>query len=620
MKIAIHNSFHGGQLAEAELSRRLILAATNLGWEAIEVGSSDDIWRYHPDFVLSLHFKTPKLTSFPTYGCLWHPAVLIETDEQFTRNILSYDVFLTSSPQTDQWLADRLYNTPKKYFTAPFFTSCNTTVYQKPDLQNLRLMYVGSNWDGARFQDLFLGLDPQQCLSVYGSKVGWSYLNYSYKGTLPFDGISVLKVLNQVGAGLCLHRDEHTREGIPSMRIFEIAASGAIAICGDHSFIRQAFADTVLYVDTRLSTLDQVAQITDHLRWIAAHPQVALEMSRAAHQIFVEQFSLEHLLSKLQAQHQSLLSQKGFGSYVSLSQDLVKTNAVQLILLVRDRNLSNLQRSLESIKQQTYQNFSILLMRDQSFDDCDALIEHYAGHFLIQVIKGKFLFRSSDLWCGIQVVSASYFGVLESGAVIFPNHLHTLVSLLDSCKDLGIAYAEGIQSRPGDRSVTALNSHDVIDPKILKSAVLPDWADLLPFDHPLNINGFLARSSLLDSWLKQDPGLETLEDLFLLLNLAVRGRAMFSYEATYETGVEVKDPVLATEAMRRIEVMMRDREFPSGQTILNLKQLRQQLHQSQTELTQAQQRIVAMESSKFWQLRQRWFQLKRKLGLNTKNE
>ncbi len=46
-----------------------------------------------------------------------------------------------------------------------------------------------------------------------------------------------------------------------------------------------------------------------------------------------------------------------------------------------------------------------------------------------------------------------------------------------------------------------------------------------------------------------------------------------------------------------------------------LHQLQAQLNQAQHEAKLAQERIKAMESSKFWQLRKSWFQAKRKLGL-----
>ncbi|MDX2244521.1 MAG: glycosyltransferase family A protein [Leptolyngbyaceae cyanobacterium bins.302] len=628
MKIAIHNTFYGGQLAETELSRRLILAAKSLGWDAVEVGSSEAIWHYHPDFVLNLHFKTPKLTAYPTYGCLWHPTVLVETDERFIRNVLSYDAYLSSSPYTDDWIHDRLYNTAKNYFIAPFFTSCNTTTYQQPQLQEPRLIYVGSNWDGERFKDLFLDLEKQHCIDIYGSQVGWSYLSSAYRGGLPFDGLSVLSALNQAGVGLCLHRDEHTQEGLPSMRIFEIVASGAIAICSNHAFIQNHFGNTVLYVDSTLSAIDQAAQIRSHMQWIKTHSKIALEMTEAAHQIFIEKFSLEQLLNSLKSYHQDLIKRKGL-TIPDWQSHRLGNRPVELILNLNRGNLNHLQKTLKSVQQQTYKNISILLIKDQNFEQITPSLDHYQSTLSIQLIDNQDTSNNSPFWAGVQAVSGQYLGVLTSGVILYPNHIATLVALLDRFPSLGMAYAEVIQtSQQHQYAVAAANAFDVFDQATLAANQPSEMAEFLPFNHLATSYSFLARSSLIDDLLRQDPKLDALEDLFLLLNLAARGSAMFSYEATCEIDAELLDlaPANSPErlrqerSLRRMQTMMSDREFPTGRGWSTTKSLRLRLQQSKTDLQQAQQRIVAMETSKFWQLRKQWFQLKRKLGLNTNNE
>jgi O-antigen biosynthesis protein len=52
----------------------------------------------------------------------------------------------------------------------------------------------------------------------------------------------------------------------------------------------------------------------------------------------------------------------------------------------------------------------------------------------------------------------------------------------------------------------------------------------------------------------------------------------------------------------------------------SLKQLKSQLQVTQSRLDRAAAIITAMQSSKFWQLRAKWFQLKQKLGLPTEPE
>lgn len=625
MKIALHNTFYGGQLAEAELARRLAIAAKTLGWDAREVGYSDDIWAYDPDLVLNLHFRTPKLTSHLTYGCLWHPTVLVETQPEFVRHVWSYDAFLSSSPHIDRWLADQFYNTPKQYAIAPFFTSCNATPYQPPDLSSPRLMYVGSNWDGDRYKDLFLGLERKGTIEIYGNPAGWTYLDSAYRGSLPFDGSSVLKALSQAGVGLCLHRPEHTQAGVPSMRIFEIIAAGAIAICGEHAFIRANFADTVLYLNPDSDAAAQVAQITAHLAWIQSHPKAALEMTHAAHKIFIEKFALETLLKNLQAQHENLFSAKR-RTYPTVKPAEPETSiassahsSVQLILRIADRDPVKLQSTLNSVQAQTHQNISILVTKHQKFDELSSILQAYQEHLSIQVIEcDSNQLKSSELWTAINQVSSQYFGLLTSGTTLYPNHLQTLVTILNQFSQLGLAYSEVIQtSLEHVHQPLGENFYEISDRAQLAQQS-SDLRELLPVTPFIHTNNFLARSSLLDALLKQDPQLDALADEFLLLNLLARGSAMFSHAVTCQIEAEgwqptesAQVPDLKSQALRRIQVMLRDREFAPGRSHYFMNPMQLRVSQLETKLQQAQQQIAAMETSKFWQLRTRWLQLKR---------
>jgi SAM-dependent methyltransferase len=54
-----------------------------------------------------------------------------------------------------------------------------------------------------------------------------------------------------------------------------------------------------------------------------------------------------------------------------------------------------------------------------------------------------------------------------------------------------------------------------------------------------------------------------------------------------------------------------------SETMPKVEQLNRELDQTRKELDRVSQRVRAMETSKFWQLRKIWFQFKRKLGLPT---
>ncbi|MGG6293190.1 glycosyltransferase family protein [Leptolyngbya sp. AN02str] len=308
MKIALHYPFVE-HWAESELAQRIEIAAQRLGWQALALRSPVEILHFAPDFVLALHHNSQKLWPFPTYGCMWNPPAFFDGVDVAIQTILNYDGYLIASRPIEAWL-DHQLQSHLPTLKAPFYPSCFRTPYQSPSLENPRLVYLGSNWDGDRFLSLFQLLDRLDFVDIYGRELGWHFLQKNYRGSLPFDGVSVLKVLNQAGVGLCLHRPEHRQAEVPSMRLFEIVAAGAIAICGDHPFIRRTFGDTVLYLDPDSHPAEQVQHIQHHMNWIAAHPEAAHQLSQRAHQIFVEQYSLENLLQTIGYAHQHGLLQR----------------------------------------------------------------------------------------------------------------------------------------------------------------------------------------------------------------------------------------------------------------------------------------------------------------------
>jgi outer membrane murein-binding lipoprotein Lpp len=560
MKVAIQNPYFGQLVAETELAQRISLAAKTLGWTAAELRTGAEIKAFQPDFTIALHNNSPKLAEFPTYGCMWNPPAFFEGTEKYIKHILTYDGYLTSSKAIDRWLHHLLYATPKKFFTAPFYTSCPKTVYQPPHLDAARLMYLGSNWDGKRFPGLFEGLDTKDYMTVYGNPDGWKHLKHSYRGSLPYDGESVLRSLNQAGVGLCLHRAEHRDYALPSMRIFEIVASGAIAICGDHPFIRSAFGDSVLYLDPDASVSAQIDRISELMDWIQRNPQAAIEKSAQAHQVFLERFSLEQLLLDLLPDHQSLVQQKGFV-------------------------VSPPPATVPEVQTVTVQNSS-----DSSF-----------------------------VWAGLNAVTADYFAVLEETAIVYPNHIQTLVSLLEAHPEFGVAYSG------------CLNPDETLlfQPFNLEQ--------LLTFELTIPLSSLVVRRSVLDSILLQDPQLNEFSDRCLLFHLAQRTPFLFSYELTCETQKPIESHSLLKEIqdwsseLSRLKFIFWHQEFAAGTTLQSVqkayrehqhlqsqvKQLRSQIDQFRESTRLAQEQIEAMKTSKFWQLRSAWFKVKQAIGLPT---
>ena len=608
MKVAIQNPYFGQLVAETELAQRISLAASSLGWTAAEVRTAAEIKAFQPDFTIALHNNSPKLAEFPTYGCMWNPPSFFEGTEKYVKHVLTYDGYLTSSKPIDRWLHHLLYTTPKRFFTAPFYTSCPKTVYQPPNLDAPRLMYLGSNWDGARFPTLFAGLDTQDYMSVYGNPDGWKHLKHSYRGSLAYDGERVLRSLNQAGVGLCLHRSEHRDSALPSMRIFEIVASGAIAICGEHPFIRSRFGDTVLYLDSEASAPEQIDRICELMEWIQSNPQAAIEKSAQAHQIFLEHFSLEKLLLDLVPYHQALLQQKGFTAIES------NPATVQWIIPHRSQDERRLQKTLDQVAAQTYASQTAIVVTSAPI----ALKE-------VQTVQAPDPKSSSFLWAGLNAVTADYFAVLEETAIVHPHHLQTLVSLLEQHPHVGAAYSGCLSP----------------DEMLLFQPF--NLEQLLTFELTIPLSSLVVRRSVLDSILLQDPQLHEFSDRCLLFHLAQRTQFLFSYELTCETQsiTQTENQVLLKEIqdwsseLSRFKFIFWHQEFATGKTLQSVqksyrehqhlqtqvKHLRSQLDQlrdsnkSQEQLDVAQAQLEAMKTSKFWKLRSAWFNVKQAIGL-----
>ncbi len=636
MRIAIYNEFFGDDAAETELSKRICLAAKNLGWKAIEVGSSIEIKQFKPDFVLVLHFRTPKNTGFPTYGCMWNPPDFFEQyetaikNEKVKENILSYDGYLSSSRQIDTWLKDILYATNKKFFISPFYTSCHQTSYQPPCLDNPHLVYFGTNWDGSRFKEFFSFLDTKEYMEIYGPQNSWKYLNRSYKGSLAFDGVSVLNTLNKAGLGLCLHKEEHSKTSVPSMRIFEIVASGAVAICEEHSFIKESFGDSVFYIDPKLDSSQKVTQISRYVRWIQNNQQEALEMSAEAHKIFTEKYSFENLLLAIVPHHQKLIREKGFVPEIEPRQ--TRQKRVEIIVRVGDRDAKIVKRCLDSIASQVYNNIGVIIVNYKKLEYLDSLLQEYEDKFSVKLIKTEFSgFRSSQLIAGINAVDSEYFGILDDDDLIHPNHIYSLVSLLEKFDDIGVAYSGSIRVWELDKSDTKqINRQSLIREEAELAYFEPfNINKMLNFDNFIVSNSFLARSSLINEDLNNDPELKVLEDMFLLLTLCAKSKFIFSYEATCEfywryskkDNSTFEERHLWQNSVKRVRHMFWKKNFPSSQHIspieinFSLTYPNSDTEESQLKLKHSLAVIEGVKRSKFWKLRNAWFKVKKALKI-----
>jgi hypothetical protein len=515
MKLAIQYAFPNYALvAETELIQRFAIAVRNLGWQAVEVVTSDDILRFCPDWVLATHYSSPKLTQFPTLGMMTNPTEYFRDSPEHVQNIRSYDGYLSGSPRITEYLNDFLFPTGKKVPITdfPFLVSTHKTEFIERPPGPCRLFYVGTRWDaGSRHGALFERLSKVVPLDVYGPARNWAGVDCTYRGEIRPDGRSLLVKLRESGAALCIHSKEHRAWQLPTMRIFEAAAAGAAILADDIPFIYENFGDAILPIDTH-GPIDQVVQqVSEHLAWINHHPRQAMEMARQAHAIFCEKFCLERLFERLPAFLDLVRQVGGYNEALRSSAGLItgwieKSNGrgeaalakhylrlptesssssvgvitersttfdcdagrdredqcglnaqingpqLEYIICVGDAPVNQVDRCLRSLEEQSYKDLGVIVVRSTDGDGLDEiLVKHRPDFASMKVLSAEpTKVRSNTLWTGLRAVTAPFFATLPPDHYLQPNHVASLMEAFGENQQVTVAQASCLEVRSDD--------------------------------------------------------------------------------------------------------------------------------------------------------------------------
>lgn len=195
----------------------------------------------------------------------------------------------------------------KDAFVMPLYLSQHYVPYSPATRE--QALIVGSLWgcnrSSIRISDALYSLAQDGLLLAYGLDSELGFLGDAFKGTAEdYDKNqraedNLFNIQKKYGISLVIHSLEHMVENIPTSRIAESIASGSIVISDHNGFVKKFFGDNVLYLDA-LTPADQIySQIKDHINWIKTHPIEVEEKTKAAHEIFMNEFALENQLQKL---------------------------------------------------------------------------------------------------------------------------------------------------------------------------------------------------------------------------------------------------------------------------------------------------------------------------------
>ncbi len=175
-----------------------------------------------------------------------------------------------------------------------------------------KLFYSGTNWDkkrsSAHFKEIFRTLDTKSYFEVYGRADSWQFLGNSYKGEIKFDADSFINTIHKAGFALLFHSDYHIKHGIPSKRIFEAAAAGAVIISDKNPFVVREFGDCVYYIDPQKEPTEVVKDIDNIVQRIKSNPESANKKAACAHNVFTKKFTLEKQWDRVFTMHEASIS------------------------------------------------------------------------------------------------------------------------------------------------------------------------------------------------------------------------------------------------------------------------------------------------------------------------
>ncbi|KXU90973.1 hypothetical protein CI15_03220 [Paraburkholderia monticola] len=368
--------------AEDECIARLKIAAAAIGVECIEINADGSLLedpntvvsRQIVDFVLHLHYDTPKNYDVFSFVALWNPMQFYHEwgYQRTSRNLLSHDDFVScSSAAADDHVA-RMVRNAQTHLPAHFkLYHSLAEIARPPSLGDHKLFYVGINWEAvnggqSRHQDVLKRLDQTGMMRIYGPTV---FLNVkvwagyqSYVKEIPFDGVSMIDEISKAGISLVLSSAAHKESELMSNRLFESVAAGALVICDENRFASKYFGDALLYIDSRCSVDKICEDIRAHLEWAKANPELALAKIEKAQRIFREKFSLVRNLSDLyqgyQQRKEDLLARQGLGH------DTAKLR-VGAYFLVPEFSRETVQSHLSSIAAQDYRDLEPVLVIDR---------------------------------------------------------------------------------------------------------------------------------------------------------------------------------------------------------------------------------------------------------------
>lgn len=271
------------------------------------------------DFAISFHYDTPKFLNIFTFLWVANPLEFMHLRGDYRtvliHHLRSYDGYLYNGSEVLKSHIRHVVGSEWRDSNLELFPSSSLRELIPPKVLDKRdtkaahkVFYCGVNWErgidrAGRAQGLLDVLQEQDAADFYGPNKleginPWDGFS-SYKGEIPFDGVSMLQVMRQYGAVLAISSPAHKKSGTSSSRVFEGIAAGVPVISDENPHVRRLFGDLVYYFNGDDET-ERARSILDALRVINESPAEAQDRVMRAQLLMAERFCFEPCVERMQ--------------------------------------------------------------------------------------------------------------------------------------------------------------------------------------------------------------------------------------------------------------------------------------------------------------------------------
>lgn len=281
------------------------------------------------DFAISFHYDTPKFLNIPTFLWVANPLEFMHLRGDYRtvlfHHLRAYDDYLYNGSTTLKEHIRNVVGTEWSDTGLEMFPSCSKKSLIPPkSLDKLlsataqKVFYCGVNWERGidrvgRAQGLLDILQDKGAAEFYGPNTlegtsPWEGFR-SYKGEIPFDGISMSRVMQDYGAVLAVSSPAHIKSQTSSSRVFEGLAAGVPVISDENSHVKKLFGDLVYYFQGHTEEA-RAQSILDALQRINKNPAEARDRVIQAQALLAQRYCFEPCFDKAISQIEKSTSDK----------------------------------------------------------------------------------------------------------------------------------------------------------------------------------------------------------------------------------------------------------------------------------------------------------------------